>query len=364
MKVEEFGFGFPPRLCGVRKVGEGANAHWQVVWGNKNVQALEAEKNLPGGTVYSFNWLPLGGFVKIKGEDGVNSDSDSFVAKKAWQKAGVLVAGVFMNVLVAIILLSIGYMVGLPEAVTGQEGINKINDRKLQIIQTLPGKPAEVAGMSAGDIILQVDGMKNPTVADFKNYVDAHKDQAIAVIIEHEKQVSTKSVHPITYPDTGRGGIGVAVIEVGFIKYPWYLAIYNALIATGLYLKEIIFGFGSLIKGLFTGANMGAAVSGPVGVAVMTGQVARLGFTHLLQFMAVLSLNLAILNILPIPALDGGRLLFVIIGKVFRKPVTPRTEQIVHTSGFLLLMVLVLAVTVKDLSAFSGDIIGLWHKIF
>ena len=156
----------------------------------------------------------------------------------------------------------------------------------------------------------------------------------------------------------------MAIAEVGVVKYPWYKAIYQGIIATGLYLKEIVLAFYFLIKGWLGGAAMGEAVSGPVGIAVMTGKVARLGFIYLLQFTAVLSLNLAILNILPIPALDGGRLLFLAISKVLRRPVTPKYEQIAHAIGFMLLMLLVLVVTIKDISAFRGLFITFFHKIF
>ena len=134
--------------------------------------------------------------------------------------------------------------------------------------------------------------------------------------------------------------------------------------ATGFYLKEIIIAFALLIKGIFTGSGVGEAVSGPVGVAVLTGQVARLGIVYLIQFTALLSLNLAVLNILPIPALDGGRLFFVLLGKITRRSLTPRLEQTIHAIGFVLLMLLVVVVTVKDVGVFKDSITNWLQNVF
>ncbi len=364
MKVEEFGFGFPPRLCGIRRVGEGVNKHWQVVWGNKEVKALEAESNLPGGTIYSFNWLPLGGFVKIKGEDGENKDADSFGSKKAWQKAAVLVAGVGMNMVVAYVFIVIGYVVGLPQTLEGMNDVSRVPDRHIEVLQVIPGKPAQAAGVAVGDKIIALGSFERPRLDELRAYVDQHRDEEISVTIERNKETIIKKIHPAIYSETGKGGLGVGIIEVGTVRYPLSNALYQGVITTGTYLKGIVFGFGFIIKSLFTGGDAARMVSGPVGVAVMTGQVARLGFVHLLQFMAILSLNLAVLNILPIPALDGGRLLFVILTKLLRRTTASKYEQVIHTVGFVFLMVLVVAVTVKDLGAFKGVFVDFVHKVF
>jgi len=153
-------------------------------------------------------------------------------------------------------------------------------------------------------------------------------------------------------------------VETGLVKYPWPQAIYQGVMTAGLYIKEIVFAFGYLIKGIVIGAGVTGAVSGPVGVAVMTGEAARMGIVYLLQFAALLSLNLAVLNILPIPALDGGRLLFVIFNSLRRRPVAPRVEHFIHAASFVFLMLLVVAVTVKDLSVFTGVFSSVWDKIF
>ena len=353
IKVDEFGFGFPPRLVGIRRLKKAGSKHkWQIIWGHKKTTAAAEMSEYTPGTLYSINLIPLGGFVKIKGEDGSDAtDHDSFAAKKVWQKALVIVAGVLMNVVVAAVLLSVGFMVGLPQISEGAPA-GSVRDQQLQIIQVLPGNPAEAAGFKIGDVIVSVGNLKEPEPDTFREYINTHRDEDITVTIKRGSEIITKKIHPIIYEDTGKGGLGVAIAEVGLVRYPWYRAIYYGILATGVYLKEILFAFALLIKGLFTGSGVEGGVSGPVGVAVMTGQVARMGVSYLLQFIALLSLNLAVLNILPIPALDGGRLLFIVIRAVTRRPVAVKYEQLIHTVGFILLMLLVIAVTVKDLGSF------------
>lgn len=357
--VREFGFGFPPRLVGIRRLA-GAGRRFQVVWGRG---ARTEEK--AGSVLYSINLIPLGGFVRIKGEDadsGEALDSDSFNAKKSWQKAMVLLAGVAMNVVLAAIFLSLGFMVGFPSVV--EPGAPVAGETTLRVIQVLPGKPAEAAGVAAGDAILAVGGLNYPRLVDLQKYVDAHRDEEIAVAVERNGRRFVKKIRPIVYADTGRGGIGVALVETGLVKYPWPQAVYRGVATTGVYLEEIIFAFWHLIKGIVAGAGVTGAVSGPVGVAVMTGEAARLGVAYLLQFSALLSLNLAVLNILPIPALDGGRLLFVVFNSLRRHPIAPRVEHLIHAVSFVFLMLLVAAITVKDLNAFSSFFSSVWSRIF
>jgi len=224
--------------------------------------------------------------------------------------------------------------------------------------------PAVKADLKAGDIIIKIATIDNPRLKQMQDYVDQNKDKELAVVVKRGDEMISKTIKPMVYQDTGKGGLGVTITEVGIIKYPWYKAIYKGFIITGLYLKEIVVGFYLIIKGLISGAGAGAAVSGPVGIAVMTGQIARMGLSYVLSFTAILSLNLAIINILPIPALDGGRLLFLVIGKIFRRQLSMKFEQLAHTIGFALLMLLVVVVTVKDLSRFRGVFSGLINKIF
>ena len=360
MRVYEFGFGFPPRLLGIRWFKDADGKRKLKFIGRKNI---EEEESLEGGTVYSINLIPLGGFVHIKGENGEDPGPDSFGAQKAWKKALTLFAGVGMNIVLAFVLITAGLMLGMPQAVDNlPPGVN-IKDSHLEIVEAMADKPAAQAGLQSGDIIVGLDDLKNPSVKDMQDYVDSRKDQGILVTVKRGDEVISKQIHPFVYADTGKGGLGISLVEVGLVSYPWYKAIYYGFLTTGFYLKEILFAFYSLIAGLFVGHGPGQALSGPVGIAVMTGQVARLGFSHLLNFMALLSLNLAVINILPIPALDGGRLLFLLISKIRRKPISQKYEQLAHGLGFAVLMFLVVVITIKDLGHFKGFFIDLWNKL-
>ena len=364
MKVYEFGFGFPPRLFGIQQVVDQAGKKkWKIIWRTKREQlgqdtASQQETNV--GTLYSINLLPLGGFVKIKGEDGEEAGPDSFAAQGFWKRAITLFAGVGMNIVLAFVLLSIGFMMGAPGAVDSLPAGSKVENSHLEIMEAMPGRPAAAAGLQTGDIIVSLDELQNPSVKEMQEYVDANKNKEIKVIIQRGDEVLEKNIKPFVYEDTGKGGLGVALIEVGTVSYPWYKAIYYGFIMTGLYLKEIVLSFYYLIAQLVAGTPVGESLSGPVGIAVMTGKVAKMGFNYLLNFMALLSLNLAVINILPIPALDGGRLLFLIISKIKGKPITQKYEQLAHGIGFFVLISLVILITVKDLGKFKGLFSGLF----
>lgn len=373
IKVHEFGFGFPPRLGGIlvlnKKIdapAELAKRKYRFILGNAEATLFVPEEHYDVGTLYSLNLLPLGGFVKIKGENSIDehaNDPDSFAQKKAWQQALVLLAGVIMNVLTGWALISIGMAAGLPQDVGSLTDVSNVTDRKIEIIQVSPGRPAEVAGLKAGDIVRKLDTLQNPRIKDMQDYVNKAQGKLVSVTIERQGALIVKDVASVFNSSTGKGGFGISILESGIIRYPWYEAIYQGLINTGLAIKAIFVGLGSLIANLFTGHGVGDAVSGPVGVAKMTGQVAKMGWIYLLQFTAILSLNLAVLNVLPIPALDGGRLLFVIIEKIIGRKVEPKYEQLAHTIGFAALMLLVIIVTARDIHL--GTLLApLWEKIF
>lgn len=336
VKVEEFGFGFPPRMFGVKK----------------------------GETIYSINWIPLGGFVKIKGEAGENrEDNDSFAHKKIWQRTLILASGVLMNFILAAALLSFGFMIGLPQAIDGDTGGARIRDAKIQIIQILEGTPAKEADVETGDTLISVDGKKIKEVAEMQDYVAGKIGVPVKMIFERGGSEIEKEVVPIFLPETGRGGIGVGLLKSGIVSYPWYSALWKGAEATVFFTWNVIVAFYELIKNLIITQKVSVDLSGPVGIAVLTGQVARMGFIYLLQFTAMLSVNLAVINFLPFPALDGGRILFLIIEKIRRRPVSQKIENAVHNIGFALLMLLILLVTYRDIAKFSDKFIGLWDKI-
>lgn len=326
VKVEEFGFGFPPRLLSFKK----------------------------GQTVYSLNLIPLGGFVKIKGENGeLANEPDSFGHQKAWRRLVMLVGGVAMNLLAAAVLLSIGFNIGLPSGLQNLGFGARVSDRKIEVVQILAGSPAEVSGVALGDVIGQADDLVNPDFLALQNYLTGKIGQPVHFVLERDGEKVAKNIIPIKLEQTGKGGIGVALFERGLVSYPWYLAIYQGAKATAVYFWEILRAFGILILNLFQGQPISESVSGPVGIAVLTGRAARLGLSYLLQFAALLSINLAIINILPFPALDGGRVLFLAIEKWRGKPMRQKLEHLIHFIGFALLLILVLIVTARDIGRFN-----------
>ncbi len=330
MHVEEFGFGFPPRLWGIKK----------------------------GPTVYSINWIPLGGFVKIKGESGdLRDHADSFASKPAWQRLTVLVAGVAMNMLLAASLLSIGFMIGLPSVVdetTSQQA--QLSNEQVQLVSVLPDSPAANAGVKEGDVLLSIDGNVYTSASDARSYIQASGDNGVTLSVKRDKEYLTFPLKPEMLASVGVVGVGIGLVKTALVSYPWYLAIVQGIVATGEFTWAIVRSLVGLIGNLVVHQTVSVDLSGPVGIAVMTGEAAALGFVYLLQFTAILSINLAVVNILPFPALDGGRALFVIIEKIRHRAVSGRLEAFVHNLGFALLMGLVILVTYRDFVKFGGQL--------
>jgi regulator of sigma E protease len=325
MDVEEFGLGFPPRIFGAK------------------------DKN---GMVWSVNLIPLGGFVRIKGENGERRhESGAFAQKSIMARLLVLFAGVIMNLLLAWALFSAGFLFGLPAIIEGVEYKGAvISSQAVNVIQVLPGTPAERAGLHEGDKIVSIDGVSYISGETARAALAPHADGSpLHLAFSHEGKVTEVDITPVFNEEAGRAVIGVALLETGTVRYPFYLAPLKGLETTLGMTFQVISSFFGLISGLFAHKNVAADLSGPIGIASLTGQVARLGFWHLVQFAALLSVNLAVLNAIPFPALDGGRALFVFIEAVRRKPNSLQFEQAAHTLGFALLIVLVLFVTYKDI---------------
>ncbi|MDD4900573.1 MAG: RIP metalloprotease RseP [Patescibacteria group bacterium] len=405
VKAEEFGLGFPPRAFGLQvwrerkleKVSEeeavavkledaspmggatiiketiidekreidilGWVRKFNFIKGSREISPAEQRY----GTVYSINWLPLGGFVKIKGENGEGeNEADSFASRPIWQRALMLSAGVVMNVALAMILIIVGFMVGLPQSLDGSslDARAQVSDRKIQIVQVVKGSPAESAALIIGDTIISIDNTQFSDFSELQNYVNNKIGQQLDYKIKRGQELIDVKIAPIMMSETGRGGIGVALSETGIVSYPWYLAILEGVKATFILVWVIIAAFYELLKSLIMGQGVSADLAGPVGIATLTGEVARMGFVYLMQFTALLSINLAVINFLPFPALDGGRVLFLIIEKIKRKPVKREVEAVIHNVGFILLMVLVVLVTFRDVARFGGVFKGIWEKIF
>ncbi len=345
MHVDEFGFGFPPRIFGIQNVNKSGPGQkkWRLIKGRNEPE--DDNKN----TIYSVNWIPIGGFVKIKGEQGdKRDDRDSFASKKLWQRTAVLSAGVGMNFVLAFVIIAIAFSIGLPSMLTDTlpESAD-IQKRQLQIIEVDGESPAAEAGIKMGDIIVSVNSEKLETVTEFQE-VSSKSDTEMAITISRGAEEIDIIVTPKSLYDN-KGAIGVWLAETGIVRYPWYYSIWMGLKTTVVLTWRILVAFFEIIKNLIVSQQVSADIAGPVGIAVITGQVAKLGFIYILQFIALLSINLAIINFLPFPALDGGRILFLLIEKIRGKPMNQKIEAIIHNIGFMILIGAILLVTFKDI---------------
>lgn len=318
LTVEEFGFGFPPRIF----------------------------KWISGETIYSINLLPLGGFVKILGENGdeggVNNPK-SFSSKSAGIKGLITIAGVTMNFMLGALLLIIGFYIGLPQ-ILNEENESMAKNVQVQIVAVSQNSPAEKAGLKLGDTIKNFD-----EISELQIFINENKGKEISFDVNRGKETINIKLTPRVNPPASEGAMGVALVKTGIVSYPWYQAIWLGVKSAFIAVWEIIRGFIGLVKNLLVAGEIPKEVSGPVGIAVLTKQAANLGFVYLLQLVALISLNLAVLNLIPFPALDGGRLLFLGIEKIKGSKVNPKIENTIHGIGLTLLLLLAVLITYRDI---------------
>src|SRR3989338_7384749 len=281
MRVDEFGFGFPPRLFGIKR----------------------------GETIYSINWIPFGGFVKILGEDGDSRDNPrSFGAKPISARLKVIVAGVIMNFLFAVVLLILGNFFGLRIGLFDQEMIDKARDKKIQIIQIVRESPAEKAGLSVLDEIIgfKISGeffysdpaiVYTSSIEEVQKFTLDHVGQTVTMVLRRgsgEDGLVDAEVETRANPPQGEGSMGIAMALTGVVSYPWYEAIWRGGYDGTILAYNIVYSYGLLFKTLFADGKLMGEVSGPVGIATITGQAAKIGFSYLMQFVALISINLAV----------------------------------------------------------------------
>jgi len=331
IRVDEFGFGFPPKLFGYKH----------------------------GETEYTFNLLPLGGFVKIFGEnpEEVSKDAEdssrSFTHKPKWQQAVVLVAGVVANFLLAWVLFSFGLMSGMPTSVNNEFRADSLSDVNLVVVSVVPNSPADISGLKSGDKIISVSSGKDfPIVINpdnFKAFIVDHKDKEIEIGYQRGKTevINYATLTPIANNE-GTPAIGIAMDEIGIAKLPFFTAFKEGMRFTLHIAKATIVGLYRLITDGIQGRGSFASVTGPVGMVGIVGDAYQFGFVYLLSFTALISMNLAIINILPFPALDGGRLFFLLIEKIKGSPISPKIANTANMIGFGLLILLMLVVTYHD----------------
>jgi len=327
VKVEEFGIGYPPRIFG-RKIGE---------------------------TVYSINLLPFGAFVKIYGEEERKKDPRSFSQKPIWQRALIILGGVVAFWIIAAILLSIIFRLGTPIAVSDEENHN-LTDPKVQIVAVAPGSPAAEAGLKPEDVILQLKISDQKLIVnrvkDVIEFTEGNKGKEIILAIKRGKELFDVSLIPRVEPPKGEGPMGIGLVRTAIKSYPWYQAPIQGVLATGNLTIAMVQGWGKVLGSLLKGKGIppGVETAGPVRIFVMIKERIELGSVSFLSFIAMISIAVALFNILPIPALDGGRLLFLGIEKIKGKPIPQKIEQKINAFFFVLLITLMIWVTIKDLA--------------
>jgi len=336
VQVDEFGLGFPPKIFG-KKYGE---------------------------TEYTLNWLPFGGFVKIVGEDSEDSGGGgptseslrqnprSFAVQPTYKKIIILTGGVIGNLLLAWLLLFISLQTGLLMPLEGTKHPEYFTNVHVAVAYVADGSPAEKSSLQAGDTIEAIgQGVDRRVVTlpgDVQEYIRISKGLPIALEVRRAGEQKFVTVTPMA-DEAGTYRIGIALAALGEAHEPFFAAIGDGAEMTIDLTKETAIGLYHFAAGLFAKESTVGQVSGPVGIFTLVGSASSLGFAYILAFMALLSINLAVLNILPIPALDGGRVLISSIEKIKGSPVRPELIQKVHSVGFVVLIVLMLVITANDI---------------
>lgn len=331
IRVDEFGLGFPPRLFAKKK----------------------------GETVYSLNAIPFGGFVKIFGEDGAHGaaahDPRSFARKHRGLQALTVVAGVLFNFLFAWKLFTIGFMIGLP---TPAEPGTPPEETSTIVSEVLPGSPAETAGIRRGDRIVFVAGIKEarqdyPTPDDVHGLVASEKKGTIAVGVRSPRESDTRVfvIEPSDEIVPGRRALGIGMMSVVDTKLPFGEALKQGAIVTAETTIGTIRGLFEFVRNFLLSIPQETAITGPVGLVGVVGETRSLGLAYLVSLVALLSVNLGVINLVPFPALDGGRLLIIALEGIMRRELNPKIVGYINGAGLAALLFLMLIVTIKDIRA-------------
>jgi len=332
--IEEFGLGFPPRA--------------KKLWTDKH------------HTLFSLNWLPLGGFVKLREENPDDpKDKHTFTNRPLYQKMVVILAGIIFNIFLAWGLLSVGYMVGLPSLTETADNSGQLMEIRISAVQK--NSPAEVAGLLSGDQIIDIN---NKNVISINGLISEVKNSSGTIHLDVRRD-ATDLAFDIRPDESGGSRImGVNLYSTALVRYGFFRAIWEGAKSTWESSTYIFGALKNLLVKIFSGQGVGGDVAGPVGIAVLSGQAASLGLGYLLQFMALLSLNLAFINILPLPALDGGRFIILLAELVRRKPMPLEKESIIHKWGMVALLILVAVIVFNDLRNFWPAFNNLIGKVF
>ena len=326
VEVEEFGIGFPPKLA-AKKYGK---------------------------TLYSLNLIPLGGFVRLKGESDADRRPGSFGAASFWQKTKILLAGVVMNVVAVFVIVLVLAWMGLPEIVPNQFSVrsNEVSrQNQVVVAQVQDGSPAAQIKLSVGDSITAINQHNVANAQQLRDVTAEFSGQIVDVIYLKDGTQQQSQVELSANEDEGY--LGIVPIDITKLRYSWAAPI----VAAGVTLQLIsltLLAIVGLIGSVITGGGREAAetVTGPVGVFFLLNNVGTFGFSFLLLLIASISASLAVINGLPIPALDGGKLAVIAAYKALRKKLNPRVENAIHGAGFVALIGLILLISYIDVRRF------------
>lgn len=334
VRVDEFGIGYPPRIFG-KKFGE---------------------------TIYSINWLPLGAFVRIYGEEGGVDDYRSFLGQAIWKRVLIVLGGVIAFWLAAIVIFSVVFLIGadLPILDGDVAGVTNI---RVQITSVSQDSPAQKAGLQAGDIILsltkpgdtksdQTEIVKVDKVSDYQDFIKKHLSEKIYLTVKRGGEIKEGlGLTPRENPPAGQGSTGIGLQRVATLiqKSAWYMAPVSGTVYTWETTVNALKGLWQVFVNLFSGkgAPKGAEFAGPLGITVFLAQAANLGAGFFLYFIGSIAVFIAIFNLFPIPALDGGKFVFLMIEKIMHKPVPAKVEQIITAIFFIILISLSLFITIR-----------------
>jgi regulator of sigma E protease len=345
--VEEFGIGFPPRA-------------WS--------------KKLKNGVTFSLNWLPLGGFVKMQGEHDAATSAGDYGAASFWQKTKILLAGVVMNWLVAALLLTVLAWTGLPKILPNQffvQSDTKVIKQPVEVVEVVSGSPADKAGLKVGDKLLRFAGEPVPTAESLTEQAEQYKGKHVEVVYERSHKEYVAHVQLNADNTNHKGYLGVGSGQQEQLKAGWSAPVVGA-VTTAQFSWATLGGVKDLavntVRGVAlrlspnaaqreqAGQDLSAAagsVAGPVGIlGIIFPAAEQAGLTQLVFLTAIISLTLAVMNILPIPALDGGRWFTMAIFRLLHEPLTKEKEEAIQGAGFMALMILVVAVTIADVVKF------------
>ncbi len=327
VKVEEFGIGIPPKIIG-KKIGD---------------------------TIYSLNLLPLGAFVKLQGEEEKINESTSFSEKPIWQRVMIVLGGVVTFWIIAVILISIIAGVwGIPIAI--EDGDNQFLNPEVQIIAIAGGSPAEESGLKTEDVIQHIKSkdseLETTKVKEVIDFTEDNLGQEVTLTIKRGKEILNISLIPRQNPPKDEGAIGVALARVALKDYNWYEAIGQGFSMTKNVTVYTISTLGEIIYKAVRGEPIPKGqieFKGIIGVGQIMAQTLDKGLSDYLWLLSMISIFLAIFNSLPIPALDGGKIVFLGVEKFRGKPISQKTEQKITTFFFILLIVLSIIITIKDI---------------